>query len=88
MDPYGQARAASDEMRAAIAASRGKDGLKGHAAKDLEDQLDRFDPALDTLDAGAARDAAGRLDRQVGDLVTGEPSRGTSPTVCRPPPIA
>ncbi len=69
IDPYVPARAASDEMRAAIAASRGKDGLKGHEAKDLEDQLDRFDRALETLDARAARDAADRLDRLVGDLV-------------------
>ncbi len=69
LDPFGLARAGSDEMRAAIAASRGKDGLKGREAKDLEDQLDRFDRALETLDAGAARDAADRLGRQVRDLV-------------------
>jgi len=69
VDPYGNARAASDEMRAAIAAARGPDGLNGHAAKDLGSQLDRFDQALSKDDPTMARDEATKLAGQVADLV-------------------
>lgn len=67
--PYDDARAASDEMRAAIAASRGPDGLNGREAKDLEGLLDRFDRALDKDDPKTARDEATKLAEQVAELI-------------------
>ena len=69
VDPYGNARAASDEMRAAIAAARGPDGLNGRDAKDLGSQLDRFDRALDKHDPKTARDEANKLAGQVAELI-------------------
>ncbi len=69
VDPYGNARAASDEMRAAIAAARGPDGLNGREAKDLESHLDRFDRALDKHDPKTARDEANKLAGQVAELI-------------------
>jgi len=69
VDPYAYARAASDDMRTAIAAARGPNGLNGHAAKDLGSQLDRFDQALSKDDPTMARDEATKLAGQVADLV-------------------
>jgi Protein kinase domain len=69
VDPYGNARAASDEMRAAIVAARGPDGLKGHDAKNLEDYLAKFDRALDEHDPKTARDEANALAEQVAKLI-------------------
>jgi serine/threonine-protein kinase len=69
VDPFSDARAASDEMRAAIADARGADGLNGREARDLESVLDQFDRALDDNDVTTARDAANELDRQVTELI-------------------
>jgi len=69
VDPFVDARAASDEMRAAIAAARGPDGLNGREAKDLEGLLDRFDRALDNGDPKTARDEATKLAEQVAELI-------------------
>jgi hypothetical protein len=69
VDPYAGARAASDEMRAAIEAARGSGGLNGHEAKDLESTLTRFNRALDQQDPTAARDEANKLAGQVSELV-------------------
>ncbi len=69
VDSYGNARAASDEMGAAIAAARGPGGLNGHEPKDLADHLARFDRALDKRDAKAARDEAVALAAQVAKLI-------------------
>jgi hypothetical protein len=69
VDPYAAAVALSAEMRSAIEASRGREGLKGHEPRDLERQLDRFDQALDELDAKAARDAANQLAGLVAELI-------------------
>ena len=69
LDPYGNARAASDEMLAAIAAAQGPGGLNGREAKDLESLLDRFDRALDKHDPKAARDEATKLAGQVAKLI-------------------
>ena len=68
-DQFGDARAASDEMRAAIADARGDDGLGGRDARDLEKILDRFDRALDTGDTQAVRDEADKLAAQVAELI-------------------
>jgi hypothetical protein len=68
-DQFADARAASDEMRAAIADAGGDDGLKGREVRDLEKILDRFDRALDTGDAQAVRDEAGKLAAQVAELI-------------------
>jgi hypothetical protein len=70
-DPYLVALEASRGMHDAIEAARGKAGLKGHEAKDLEGSLDRFDRALDGRDAKAARDVAEALADAVADLVQG-----------------
>ncbi len=56
-------------MRAAIAASRGKGGLKGREAKDVEGPLDQFDRAVRARDADAARAAASQLAEQVAALI-------------------
>jgi Protein kinase domain len=69
VDPYANARAASDEMRAAITAARGSDGLSGREAKDLESHLGSFDRALDQLDPKTARDEANKLAGQVAQLI-------------------
>ena len=69
VDPYANASALSDEMRTAIAAARGPNGLSGHDAKDLGSQLDRFDQALDRQDPTAARSEANKLAGQVADLI-------------------
>jgi serine/threonine-protein kinase len=69
--PYDAARAASDEMRAAIDASRGPDGLNGREPRDLETILDRFDQALENDDPNAARDEANNLAAQVAELING-----------------
>jgi len=69
VDSYGNARAASDEMGAAIAAARGPGGLNGHEPKDLADHLAGFDRALDKRDAKAARDEAVALAAQVAKLI-------------------
>ena len=69
VDPYGDAGAASDEMRAAIAAARGPDGLNGREAKDLESLLDRFNQALNEQDLKTARDEAGKLAAQVSQFI-------------------
>lgn len=68
-DQFADARAASDEMRAAIADARGADGLNGRDARDLEKVLDRFDRALDTGDSQTARDEADKLAAQVAELI-------------------
>lgn len=70
-DAYGDARAASDEMRAAIEAARGSGGLKGHEVKDLEGRISRFDRALDKHDPTTARDEADTLAAQVVRLIGG-----------------
>ena len=64
-DPYAQARAASDDMRAAIAGAN----LKDKDAKDLANGLDQVDKALDKQDAKAARNEAKKLDDRVTKLV-------------------
>ena len=69
VDPYGNASAVSDEMRTAITAARGPNGLNGHDAKDLVSQLDRFNQALDKQDPTAARAEANKLAGQVADLI-------------------
>jgi eukaryotic-like serine/threonine-protein kinase len=66
-DPYAVARTASSTLRTVIA-SRGPGGLSGHDAKDLDNQLDRVDQALDQEDAQGAQDAANRLESQIADL--------------------
>jgi serine/threonine protein kinase len=66
---FADARAASDEMRAAIADARGPDGLNGREARDLENVLDQFDQALDADDPKAARDAADKLVAEVAKLI-------------------
>lgn len=71
-DQFADARAAGDEMRAAIADARGADGLNGRDARDLEKILDRFDRALDTADPQTARDEADRLAAQVAELIEKE----------------
>jgi hypothetical protein len=71
-DQVADARAASDEMRAAIADARGADGLKGGDARDLEKILDRFDRALDTGDTKTARDEADKLAAQLVELIEEE----------------
>ncbi len=68
-DAYGDARAASDEMRAAIEVARGPGGLKGREVKDLESRLSRFDRALDKQDPTAARDEADTLATQIVRLI-------------------
>ena len=70
-DAYGDARAASDEMRAAIEVARGPGGLKGREVKDLESSLSRFDGALEKHDPTAARDEADTLATQIVKLVRG-----------------
>ncbi|MHB8892304.1 MAG: serine/threonine-protein kinase [Candidatus Limnocylindrales bacterium] len=69
VDPYGNARAASDEMRAAIEAAQGPGGLNGHELKDLENHLARFDRALDKHDPTTARDEASALAGQIAELI-------------------
>jgi hypothetical protein len=71
-DQVADARAASDEMRAAIADARGADGLNGGDARDLEKILDRFDRALDTGDTKTARDEADKLAAQLVELIEEE----------------
>jgi len=68
-DAYGDARAASDEMRAAIEVARKPGGLKGHEVKDLESSLSRFDRALDKHDPTTARDEADTLATQIVRLI-------------------
>ena len=68
-DAYGDARAASDEMRAAIEVARGPGGLKGREVKDLESSLSRFDRALDKHDPTTARDEADTLATQIVRLI-------------------
>ena len=68
-DAYGDARAASDEMRAAIEVARGPGGLKGREVKDLESSLSRFDRALEKHDPTTARDEADTLATQIVKLV-------------------
>ena len=70
-DAYGDARAASDEMRAAIEVARGPGGLKGREVKDLESSLSRFDRALEKHDPTAARDEANTLAERIAKLVRG-----------------
>jgi len=69
VDPFANARAASDDMRAAIAAARGPGGLNGRDAKDLGSQLDQVDQALNQQDTASARDAAIKLAGQVAGLI-------------------
>ncbi len=69
VDPYGNAGAASAELRAAIEGAQGSHLLKGREAKDLEGSLDRFDRALEKQDPQKARDEAGKLAGQVAALV-------------------
>jgi hypothetical protein len=70
VDVYGEADAASREMRIAIAAAKGgRDGLKGKEAKALEDGLDRFDRALAQRDPTAARNEASKVAAQVTRLI-------------------
>ncbi len=69
VDPFVDARAASEEMRAAIAVARGADGLNGREARDLEEHLDQFDRALDNDDLKDARDEADKLAEQVTELI-------------------
>jgi serine/threonine protein kinase len=69
--PYAVALEASREMQAAIEAARGRAGLNGHEAKDLEGSLDRFDRALDDRDAEAARSIAEAMADAVEELVDG-----------------
>jgi hypothetical protein len=68
-DQFADARAASDEMRAAIANARGPDGLNGREARDLESILDQFDQALDADDPQAARDEADNMAAEVTKLI-------------------
>jgi hypothetical protein len=70
-DPYLVALEASREMHDAIEAARGKAGLKGHEAKDLQRPLDRFDRALDQRDASAAQSEADAISDAVDELVQG-----------------
>ncbi len=72
VDPYADARAAGDEMSAAIEAARGGHGLKGHDAKDLQDHLDRFDQALDQHRAKTAGDEATKLADRIAELIDQE----------------
>ncbi len=69
VDPFTTAGTASTEMRAVIASSRGKGGLKGREAKDLEGLLDQFDRSVRERDASAAREAANKLAEQVAALI-------------------
>jgi hypothetical protein len=71
-DQFADARAASEEMRGAIADARGDDGLKGGDARDLEKILDRFDRALDTGDTQVVRDEADILAARVAELIEQE----------------
>jgi hypothetical protein len=57
-DPFAAAIDASRQMHAAIAAARGKAGLNGREAKQVDGPLDRFDRAIKAHDAEAARQAA------------------------------
>ena len=68
-DQFADARAASDEMRAAIANARGPDGLNGREARDLESILDQFDQALNADDPQAARDEADNMAAEVTKLI-------------------
>ena len=68
-DPYATAQSSSQAMRSAIAAARGPGGLKEKDARDLGNQLDQFDRAINQQDPNAARDAANKLASQVADLV-------------------
>ncbi len=68
-DPYAAAQSASQAMRSAIAAARGPNGLSGKDAKDLGDQLNQFDQALNKQDPKAARQAANQLDSRIADLI-------------------
>ena len=69
VDPFANARTASDDMRAAIAAARGPGGLNGRDAKDLGSQLDQVDQSLNQQDTASARDAAIKLAGQVAGLI-------------------
>ena len=77
-DQFADARAASDEMRAAIADARGADGLNGREARDLESILDQFDQALDAGDPEAARDEADKLAEKVDKLIDQQAVDGES----------
>jgi hypothetical protein len=63
------ARAASVDLRAAIAESHGKGGLNGREAKDLESALDRFDRSLKEHDPTTARDEANKIAGQLAALI-------------------
>ena len=69
VDPFTTAGTASTDMRAVIASSRGKGGLKGREAKDLEGLLDQFDLSVRDRDASAAREAANKVVEQVAALI-------------------
>jgi serine/threonine-protein kinase len=68
-DAYGAARAASEEMRTAIADARGQGGLNGKEPKELEKVLGQFDRALDKRDPDAARNEAGSLAAHLAKLI-------------------
>jgi serine/threonine-protein kinase len=69
--PYAVALEASREMRDAIEAARGRAGLNGHEAKDLEGSLDRLDRALGDRNAEAAQSIAEAMADAVDELVDG-----------------
>ncbi len=71
-NPYGSARVASAEMRAAIDGAQKSHLLNGRDVKDLEGSLERFDRALVQQDPKKARDAAGKLAEQVAALVANQ----------------
>ena len=79
VDPFASAAGFVGPVRAAIDAAKGPDGLKGKAAKSLEDDLAAVAVALEKKDASKARDGVARLDEGVralldGNAVTGDPA--------------
>jgi hypothetical protein len=69
VDPYGNAREASEGMRVAIATDERHGGLNVREAKDLESRLTQFDRALVHRDPMTARDEAKTLAGQIAELV-------------------
>jgi hypothetical protein len=69
-DPFAAARAAAEDVRAAIAAAKGgPDGLKGKDAKALEDRVNAVERALDAGNAKDAMKQANDLVNRVNDLI-------------------
>ncbi len=77
VDSFDAAAGLVGPLQAAIDAAKGPDGLKGKAAKSLDDDLAAVAAALAKRDASTARDDAERLDERVrvildSDAVTGD----------------